>query len=152
GAHHRILADQVIEGRRAVLAREHAVGGSARRPIARHQAGLGLLFALAHNAIRSASPDAKSSRDVKSSRVAWRERWEADERPEPRSLGLLPSGPDPVGEWLVHRQPPASISAQRKENASRGRARSTPGSSLGAVRRRPPPWETAPWPRRLRRL
>ena len=35
-------------------------------------------------------------------------KWEADERPEPRSLGLLPSGPDPVGEWLVHRQPPAS--------------------------------------------
>ncbi len=34
--------------------------------------------------------------------------WEADERPEPRSLGLLPSGPDPVGEWLVHRQPPGS--------------------------------------------
>src|SRR6185437_1293208 len=32
--------------------------------------------------------------------------WEADERPEPRSLGLLPSGPDPVGEWLAHRQPP----------------------------------------------
>ena len=30
------------------------------------------------------------------------------ERPEPRSLGLLPSGPDPVGEWLVHRQPPAA--------------------------------------------
>lgn len=23
------------------------------------------------------------------------------------SLGLLPSGPDPVGEWLVHHQPPA---------------------------------------------
>src|SRR5205809_6818282 len=22
------------------------------------------------------------------------------------SLGLLPSGPDPVGEWLVHRQSP----------------------------------------------
>src|SRR5690554_847739 len=22
------------------------------------------------------------------------------------SLGLLPSGPDPVGEWLVHHQPP----------------------------------------------
>jgi hypothetical protein len=35
--------------------------------------------------------------------------WEADERPEPRSLGLLPSGPDPVGEWLVHRQPPAHL-------------------------------------------
>ena len=25
----------------------------------------------------------------------------------PVSLGLLPSGPDPVGEWCVHRQPPA---------------------------------------------
>ncbi|MDI3470198.1 MAG: hypothetical protein OJF62_002261 [Pseudolabrys sp.] len=33
-------------------------------------------------------------------------RWEADERPEPCSLGLLPSGPDPVGEWFVHCQPP----------------------------------------------
>jgi diadenosine tetraphosphate (Ap4A) HIT family hydrolase len=27
-------------------------------------------------------------------------------RPVPGSLGLLPSGPDPVGEWLVHHQPP----------------------------------------------
>ncbi len=53
-----------------------------------------------------------------------RERWEADERPEPRSLGLLPSGPDPVGEWLVHCQPPAPISAQRNENASGGEPRS----------------------------
>lgn len=26
----------------------------------------------------------------------------------PGSLGLLPSGPDPVGEWLVHHQPPGS--------------------------------------------
>jgi hypothetical protein len=24
------------------------------------------------------------------------------------SLGLLPSGPDPVGEWLVHRQSPGA--------------------------------------------
>src|SRR6266699_5866859 len=28
--------------------------------------------------------------------------------PNRSSLGLLPSGPDPVGEWLVHRQPPVS--------------------------------------------
>src|SRR5262245_35947 len=56
-----------------------------------------------------------------------RERWEADERPEPRSLGLLPSGPDPVGEWLVHRQPPASISAQRNGNASGRQPQSTAG-------------------------
>ncbi len=26
--------------------------------------------------------------------------------PNRSSLGLLPSGPDPVGEWLAHRQPP----------------------------------------------
>src|SRR5215470_7189150 len=26
--------------------------------------------------------------------------------PNRSSLGLLPSGPDPVGEWLVHCQPP----------------------------------------------
>ncbi len=25
------------------------------------------------------------------------------------SLGLLPSGPDPVGEWLVHHQPPGRV-------------------------------------------
>src|SRR5580692_11035798 len=43
---------------------------------------------------------------LRSIRATFLMRWEADERPEPRSLGLLPSGPDPVGEWLVHRQPP----------------------------------------------
>ena len=35
----------------------------------------------------------------------------------PVSLGLLPSGPDPVGEWLVHRQPPVPISAGPREKA-----------------------------------
>ena len=30
--------------------------------------------------------------------------WHGD--PCRGSLGLLPSGPDPVGEWLVHHQPP----------------------------------------------
>src|SRR5216684_1447966 len=49
--------------------------------------------------------------------------------PNRSSLGLLPSGPDPVGEWLVHRQPPGPISAERNENASRRRARSTVAST-----------------------
>ena len=40
------------------------------------------------------------------------EGWEAGQRPDPGSLGLLPSGPDPVGEWLVHRQPPAAYIVQ----------------------------------------
>src|SRR5579862_1220820 len=47
--------------------------------------------------------------------------WEADERPEPRSLGLLPSGPDPVGEWLVHRQPPAAYIGRRRGESKRSR-------------------------------
>src|SRR5271170_2945238 len=49
-------------------------------------------------------------------------RWEADERPEPRSLGLLPSGSDPVGEWLVHRQPPGPYIGRRSPE-SKQRAR-----------------------------
>src|SRR3982074_3643029 len=35
----------------------------------------------------------------------WSGRLTSD--PNRGSLGLLPSGPDPVGEWFVHRQPPA---------------------------------------------
>ena len=31
----------------------------------------------------------------------------------PGSLGLLPSGPDPVGEWNVHHQPPDPYVDQR---------------------------------------
>jgi len=49
--------------------------------------------------------------------------WEADERPEPRSLGLLPSGPDPVGEWLVHRQPPIAYIGRARPESKRGRFR-----------------------------
>ena len=33
----------------------------------------------------------------------------------PVSLGLLPSGPDPVGEWCVHRQPPSLYLDQARE-------------------------------------
>jgi hypothetical protein len=49
--------------------------------------------------------------------------WEADERPEPRSLGLLPSGPDPLGEWLVHRQPPITYIGRGRPESKRGRFR-----------------------------
>ena len=49
--------------------------------------------------------------------------WEADERPEPRSLGLLPSGSDPVGEWLVHRQPPISYIGRGRPESKRGQYR-----------------------------
>src|SRR5262249_9034473 len=117
-AHHRTLADQIIKGRGPILAREHAVGRIACRLTTRNEISRGLIGAVAHNATRSAA-----RRHVFALRM--RARWEADERPDPRSLGLLPPGPARVGEWLVHRHPPAPISAQRNENASGGEARST---------------------------
>src|SRR5512136_2412779 len=54
-------------------------------------------------------PSATPPREVQAHCERLKDLWEADERPEPRSLGLLPSGPDPVGEWLVHRQPPGDL-------------------------------------------
>src|SRR5215469_18836528 len=48
------------------------------------------------------------------------------------SLGLLPSGSDPVGEWFVHRQPPGVISAAAAQKASRGPA--VPGLDQGPFR------------------
>ena len=36
------------------------------------------------------------------------------------SLGLLPSGPDPVGEWLVHRQSPGAYLALNRSECKRG--------------------------------
>src|SRR5262249_56409103 len=117
-AHHRTLADQIIKGRGPILAREHAVGRIACRLTTRNEISRGLIGAVAHNATRSAA-----RRYVFALRM--RERWEADERPEPRSLGLLPSGPDPVGEWLGHPPPPPPLSAPRNENASGGETRPT---------------------------
>src|SRR5512139_2513844 len=36
------------------------------------------------------------------------------------SLGLLPSGPDPVGEWLVHRQSPGPYLGPKAPESKRG--------------------------------
>src|SRR2546430_16221483 len=38
------------------------------------------------------------------------------------SLGLLPSGPDPVGEWLVHRQSPGPYLGPKGPESKRGGA------------------------------
>ena len=76
----------------------------------------------AHRAIRSAAVLASGL----SNRGNW---WEADERPEPRSLGLLPSGSDPVGEWLVHRQPPEVL-----YRANGKGKQATPGGLWAAAR------------------
>ena len=104
-AHHRVLADQVVEGRRAVFARQHAVGAPcgrgepapssdrivARRLVASFIAASGVARRRAGGAVRTCAR-------MKGGRLT--------SDPNRSSLGLLPSGPDPVGEWLVHRQPP----------------------------------------------
>src|SRR3974390_3424759 len=40
--------------------------------------------------------------------------------PNRSSLGLLPSGPDPVGEWLAHRQPPGPYIGGTAPDCKRG--------------------------------
>jgi diadenosine tetraphosphate (Ap4A) HIT family hydrolase len=45
--------------------------------------------------------------------------WHDD--PYRSSLGLLPSGPDPVGEWFVHHQPPGPDIVQRLANCKAAR-------------------------------
>jgi hypothetical protein len=42
------------------------------------------------------------------------------------SLGLLPSGPDPVGEWLVHRQSPGPYLGPKAPESKRGVGRVIP--------------------------
>src|ERR1700741_5098995 len=49
------------------------------------------------------------------------------------SLGLLPSGPDPVGEWLVHRQSPGPYLGPKSPESKRAETHIQP-SSLGAAR------------------
>src|ERR1700687_6488813 len=42
------------------------------------------------------------------------------------SLGRLPSAPDPVGEWLVHRQSPGPYLGPKAPESKRGVCRHTP--------------------------
>ena len=115
-----VLADEVGRTLRAVFARQHAVGLPAwlrRRRVARPWSGLSrTAFALGSQAsgtrtsvdkraaTKRKTAHGRHGRDVahgeEGGRLAQatRETW--------NSLGLLPSGPDPVGEWLVHHQPP----------------------------------------------
>jgi hypothetical protein len=43
--------------------------------------------------------------------------------PNRSSLGLLPSGPDPVGEWFAHRQPPGPYIGGTGPDCKRGTRR-----------------------------
>src|ERR1700742_656048 len=53
------------------------------------------------------------------------------------SLGLLPSGPDPVGEWLVHRQSPGPYLGPKGPESKLGVIKPgvrTGGDAVGQVR------------------
>src|SRR5262249_9125168 len=114
------LADQIVEARRTILAREHPIGRIVRRRAAERQTRLGFVRAagVVHNAFPSAAAARVLPRLLALRMDLLRLKWEADERPEPRSLGLFPPGPARVGEGPAHRQPPAPISSERRENAS----------------------------------
>ena len=107
-AHHRLLADQVVEAGGAVFAREHAIagaGGGARargraRAKVRRRRGCGAITSFMRE--RARRPGAAGQRGPSAPGAAvggWT-------KTRPGSLGLLPSGPDPVGERYVLRQPP----------------------------------------------
>jgi hypothetical protein len=51
------------------------------------------------------------------------------------SLGLLPSGPDPVGEWLVHRQSPGTYLGPKGQESKRGKAVMPRESGVSSQRR-----------------
>ena len=117
GADHRLLADEIVEAARTVFAREHPVG-AARLPVpdaaAVHASAVHASALASFRRRDPAGPD-KAAREPSTQRRHARQaaensrgRKEAGTRPVPGSLGLLPSGPDPIGEWPVRHQPPAA--------------------------------------------
>ena len=183
-AHHRVLADQIVEMLRAIFARQHAVGlGRSRdRAAAAPSAKPGWSAAGSVGGVagwpasvidRSAEglvsePVCGNALALSGSRlqafpVPRLDRWgtvrvEACKPPsidgalnslektgrrltsDPirTSLGLLPSGPDPVGEWLVHRQSPAAYLEPNATECKRG------GGACGRAKARADP---ASWDR-----
>ena len=94
GADHRLLADQVLEGARAVFAGQNPVGRAGSRArlkrkarqgrlVVQGRAGCGFVHRLQSFGIQHGAESAGVGGWTKTRSV---------------SLGLLPSGPDPVGE------------------------------------------------------
>ncbi|MDF9865854.1 hypothetical protein M2437_004836 [Methylorubrum pseudosasae] len=95
-AHHGALADQVIEGLRAIFSRQHPVRRRGRHGRGGGHAGQARLVGeravrLVHAAVRIFG----RGRAVQLKRTARVGGWT---KTRSVSLGLLPSGPDPVGE------------------------------------------------------
>ena len=139
GADHRLLADQILEPLRAIFARQHPIGrlrGRSPRRLGRKQ-GVAHRPSLARSdrwCWRRPSAGAPSRRPM--AKVGG---WT---KTRPVSLGLLPSGPDPVGERYVLRQPPGphvDYRARKRKGGPRGIPALGPRPSLrlGKGARRP---------------
>ena len=112
-AHHRLLADQVVEAGRAVFAGEHPVGRGVHRLGRRvaEQAG-----AVRRRAVRRAAGRPGTGRTCgadfsrRGGPLVRGEQTVGGRTNDPggNSLRLLPSGPDRVGEAPVRRRPPGT--------------------------------------------
>src|SRR3984885_6777465 len=135
-AHHRLLADQVLEAHRPIFSRQHPIGGAHRRGwsfgsreerIAQRRpllAGKGRWRSILSFASLD-EPPLRGEGELKLT-LAWSLTPNASvggwTKTRPGSLGLLPSGPDPVGERYVLRQPPAAY-VDHEAAGHKGRAR-----------------------------
>ena len=113
GPDHRLLADEVLEALRPVFSRQNAIGRRGRRE--RSGRRFGGKQRIAHRPLFPPR-SGRSSGSIRVRRVRAGGRPDTLEKAKvggwtktrPVSLGLLPSGPDPVGERCVLRQPPAA--------------------------------------------
>ncbi len=139
GADHGLLADQVVETGRAVFACQHPVrlGHLVLPPRAKPPwpapsdlSGGAPASLIGRSAIDCLSAPAcgkeRNQREARTfsaflARFARKTGRRLTSDPIRTSLGLLPSGPDPVGEWLVHRQSPGPYLGPKGPESKRGR-------------------------------
>src|SRR5208282_4684695 len=140
---HRLLADEFLEPLRPVFSRENAVGRGRRRE--RSGRRLGGKQRIAHRSLLPPDSD-RSSGSIRFLGPAPTAAQNAREgegggwtKTRPVSLGLLPSGPDPVGERYVLRQPPGAYVDHKGSRRKRRRrlaflpAIGKPATSAGAM-------------------
>src|SRR6266849_2801003 len=132
GTDHGVLADQIFETGGPVFSRQHTIVlAGFRRAAEAEAASIGAVRLVRRGCYRNARLGHRSIRKIDSlskpacgtttstGRGPSYRSWSAPLRdslektgrrltsdPIRTSLGLLPSGPDPIGEWLVHRQSP----------------------------------------------
>ena len=125
----RLLADQVVEAVRPVFARQHPVGLPAAAP--QVPPGTSVVgcrvpsvidrsaMIVSRSRLRNGNRSAQNG-EACLARFARKTGRRRTSDPLRNSLGLLPSGPDPVGEWLVRRQFPGPYSGPKSHGRQAG--------------------------------